>query len=1225
MIVAAALTIAIGSSCSGGGCGGCGFEPIPGGFPSNQRNPNAVQVRVTQSGLTSVSSNPAALLGSLGGSSTPGVLEFNVPANCGGQTPVCCPNGQPMNPCGPIDIDLNEQPGDLPRLELRPQQNQSRLDVTVRARIKTAMDIPVNVPIAGDCGVKIDTTAGTPDDVQVDVPISFEQDATAGTTNVIVGDVAISNLKAEDVALTGGIGCQIANLGTSFFLGLLTDQLTGPIKDTIQGATCKSCPSGDVGECGPFADACDNNTCMKGGECLQELGLDGRARGTSLFGSFSPGTTGAIDLYEVAGGYATTNTNGLALGLLGGMLPAGADRDRCGPPATAPQLSAIPVSSFFQGNTRPDNNQPFDVGFGIHKSQLEQFAYAGYDGGLLCLTISGSTVSQLNTDTISLLSRSLANLVDGNAPVAIGLRPQSPPTITLGRNIFTDDGNGNVTLTEPLLDITFSQLEIDFFAAVDDQYVRVFTVVTDVHFPVGLQVTGMGELAPVIGNPDDAFTNLSVKNSEALTEDPQDIADLFPTLLSLVLPQLSNGLAPISLPDLGGLQLDITDVTAVDNVNFLAIFANLAAAQMQRPVDTTASIGEVYQPPMSDAAHPRRWRDARQPTVQLHLGGTADHLEYSWQIDHGAWSPWSKNPDPTLHARVFWLPGTHTIDVRARRIGQPETVDLTPVSLAVELGINAGIAPHVAPFHGAPGSAQGCNCDASGGDPLSTAPLALLVGLLLLPMGAMRRRIVRFAGSMTRRVSRRSAMQVLGSLVVLAIGALAPGCSCGNYCGDAECIAGDIDHGGLGRWTSIGADDSRVLVATYDQGLGDLVAADVTTPDAMFLVAVDGIPDDVTPTHNKDSYRKGIEEPGPDVGAWTSVQVAGGLGMISYQDREAGALKFARETKETEWTSYVVDGGNGEEVGRYTSLALDADGHPAIAYTAIGTDDGAGHRITELRIARAGAQDPKSSEWTTGLIAQAPGTCAGLCGSGEACIDTMDGPTCTATTADCNGTCSDTEACIAGTCTAAIADPEVADIATGTGLFTDLVVLPDARLAAVYYDRNTRELKIAVEDGPNTNTFTETVLDGGGATDRGMWASAVADGAGTVHIAYQDALGDQLFYTTVDLSSGVSPGTPEVVDDGTRMGETRTHNVGAAASIYLVGGSPQIAYQDGLTSDVYLASNVNGAWTVEAISSGPLLDGFSIGATTGHGQPYLAWDRLDPSVTPPNGLFVQTR
>ena len=74
-------------------------------------------------------------------------LTFDVPASCGGSTPVCCPGGNPQSPCGPIVIDLAAHPGDLPRMELRPAQGASRLDVTVRARVRSQMDIPVTVPL----------------------------------------------------------------------------------------------------------------------------------------------------------------------------------------------------------------------------------------------------------------------------------------------------------------------------------------------------------------------------------------------------------------------------------------------------------------------------------------------------------------------------------------------------------------------------------------------------------------------------------------------------------------------------------------------------------------------------------------------------------------------------------------------------------------------------------------------------------------------------------------------------------------------------------------------------------------------------------------------------------------------------------------------------------------------------------------------------------------------
>ncbi|HEU0034646.1 MAG TPA: hypothetical protein VFQ53_28675 [Kofleriaceae bacterium] len=1209
----AVVSVVFAVSCSGGGCGGCNtFEPIPGGFPAAKRNPNAAQVRVTQSGLNKIAADPAGLLGSVAGGMN-GVLQFDAPANCGGSTPICCPGGNPQSPCGPIDIDLRAQPGDLPRLELKPSAGNSRLDVTVRARVKTEMDIPVKVPLVGDCGVKIDTTAGSPDDIQIDAPINFQQDATASTTRIVVGTVNLTNLASEDVSLTGGFGCQVANLGLTFFIGILKDQITGAIQSAIQDQTCKACPTGDVGECGSFATACTNNVCTKAdGSCLQELGLTGRARGTALFGSLSPGTTGAMDVYEVAGGYATSNNNGLALGLLGGMQPAGAARDRCGPPATDPGLVSIPQSAFFQGNTRPDTGQAFDIGIGLHKSQLSQFAYAGYDGGLLCLTITSSAFAQLSTDTLALLSRSLGKLVETNSPVAVGLRPQSPPVITLGKNTFMDDGQGGKTLVDPLLDIKFTAMEIDFFAAVDDQYVRVFTVVSDVHLPIGLQVTAMGELGPVIGNPSDAFTNISVKNSEALTESPDELAALFPSILNLALPQLSNGLSPIALPAFGSLALDIKDVTAVDNNNFLAIFANLVPAPSAKPVETRVSLADVVEPDAALYRSPRAWKRSQAPTIALDLGGEGEHLEYSVRIDDGAWTAWSTNTRPTLSSSVFWLAGQHKLEVRARELNRPETIDPTPAVLWVELGANAGLRrTPVRNFHGQPGEG-GCNCDSSGSG-TAALPFALVLLAITLPLRGLSIRLRRW-----RRRMKRS-----GAVVWLAAIACLPGCSCGSDpCGSNECLPGDVAHGGLGRWTSIGGDGTRVVVATYDQGLGDLVAADVTDPNAPQLKVVDGIPSDATPTHDPSTYRGGIEDPGPNVGAWTSTTMANGLARIAYQDRDNGTLKFALESKPGSWSSYVVDDGSGEEVGRYTSLVIDAGGHPAIAYIALGIDDGAGHRVTELRIARAGSQAPSSaSEWTKTVVATGIGTCGGLCNVGEACIAGADGQTCAAVTTDCTATCGDTQACVAGVCSDSFGEPTLADIATGTGLFAKLVVLPDARLAVAYYDRANRSLKIAVEDGPNAGTFTETALDGGANGDRGMWTSAVVDGSGTVHIAYQDALGDQLMYTTWNGS----PGTPELVDDGQRPPD-RTHPVGAAAAIYLAGGAPTIAYQDGMTSDVMVATKSGTTWTTAGLAMGPLLDGFSIGATLGpSGTPYLAWDRLDPAQTPPNGLFVQTR
>lgn len=1204
-VLVAALMFAVG--CGGGGCGGCaGFQPIPGGFPAAKREANAAQIRLSSNGIGKITADPGKLVSGVIG----GPLEFNVPGSCG-TLDICCPNGNtPSAMCGPIALNLDNFAGmNGARLEMNPQV-PNRLQVVIRTRIKTVNKIPAS-GFGIDCDVDFNSERSGQKDLEIIAPITFGTDPTAGTTRVTVGDLTINRLEEDDFSITGDFLCGAADWGIQYFLGPIKDAIAGPVRDAVEQQTCKACPSGDVGECGTFATACTDNVCMIGDRCMQELGISGRASGGALFGSLSPGTTGAMDIYEVSGGDGEAVNAGMSLFLFGGMQPGGTARDRCGPPATDPGVRGVPRSAIFRGNSF--ENQNFDFGIGIHKNQLDQLAYAAYDGGMLCLTLSSNTVAQLNTDTLSLVSRSLGNLNEGNAPMAVGLRPQSPPVFTLGRNVFTDDGMGNVTLTEPLLDVKFTGLELDFFAAVDEQWIRVFTVVADVQLPIGLQVTASGEIGPVLGDVNNAFTNISVKNSEAVTESPAELAALFPSVLNLVLPQLSGALSPIALPSFAGLTITPTAITSVENNSFLAIFANLTLGMMPAPVQTTAVVADVTEAPESVARRPSQWKGAQLPSVTLELGGSSNDLEYSYRIDRGTWSAWSKNARPTVASSVFWLPGTHRIEVRARQTGLPHTIDESPVQLDVEMGSALLRSAPARPFHGQPGEA-GCNCSTSS-DPAAALPLALVVGLVLVPLRRVRRK--------ARRLKKLPLTSIV-LFVTVALMASLPGCSCGsNPCGDVDCLPGEVTHGGLGRWTSIAADDTRVLVATYDQGLGDLLVIDVTDPAAQVKRAIDGVPTDVTPVYDPSGYRGGIEEPGPNVGAWNSIAISEGLAKVAYQDRDTGALKFAHETAKDKWETYTLQTGDneGEEIGRYAHMIIDSAGHAAIAYISTGNDDGSGHRITELRIARAGEKTPGEADWNQYVAATGIGSCGGLCGAGEACIDKPEGQTCAVVTADCAATCANTEACVAGACTPKYDAPAFADLPMGAGLFASLVQLPDGRLAAAYYDRGNRALAIAVESAAGSNEYVSTRLHEG-AGDRGLWASAVVDGGGTVHVAYQDAISDMLLYTTF---TGVA-GAVEVVDDGTRAGEFRAHNVGAGAQIYLVGGAPVIAYQDGLTSDVMLASrNGAGAWTSAPLSTGPLLDGFSIGVATHAGKTYFAWDRLDPAISPPNSVFVQAQ
>ena len=291
LVVITAILFAVG--CSGGGCGGCaGMEPTPGGFPVAKRSPNAVQLRVSSTALAKISANPAAIIGPLVGGAMNGVIDFNVPASCGGSTEICCVNNMPQANCGPLSIDLVLRAGDQPRLVLTPQNvTPGRMDMTIRARVKTKMDLKIKTQ-GITCDVNLDTTRGSSPDVTITAQLNFPMDGTLNTTRLNAANVGVS-LQDADINLNGGIACTLADFFISFARGLIEDQIASLIQDTLNEATCKACESGNVAECGSSAaTACTNKVCMVGGSCMQELGLAGRMRGGNVLSSLSPGTTG---------------------------------------------------------------------------------------------------------------------------------------------------------------------------------------------------------------------------------------------------------------------------------------------------------------------------------------------------------------------------------------------------------------------------------------------------------------------------------------------------------------------------------------------------------------------------------------------------------------------------------------------------------------------------------------------------------------------------------------------------------------------------------------------------------------------------------------------------------------------------------------------------------------------------------------------------------------------
>ncbi|MBK9035669.1 MAG: hypothetical protein IPL61_31205 [Myxococcales bacterium] len=483
-------------------------------------------------------------------------------------------------------------------------------------------------------------------------------------------------------------------------------------------------------------------------------------------------------------------------------------------------------------------------------------------------------------------------------------------------------------------------------------------------------------------------------------------------------------------------------------------------------------------------------------------------------------------------------------------------------------------------FHGAPGEG-GCNCDSSGGAPVGTLVLILLTGMMLLF-----RRGMATGGAVVVRARRRlaSSQRYLGMiglwLGVAALSSLVPGCSCGSkagaqscevvedcdldcpegqipLCFDSECVCvSDVPYGRIGTHSDVAVGPlGDAVVSAYAQNHGDLVVArhsgNGRIPDEAWEF-VDGVPDGPVALPNS-TVRGGIFEPGPDVGLYTSVAVtATDTIMVSYYDRETGSLKFASKPRDGAWSNHVVEQGTGpsvnpeiggEQAGLYTAITVGDDGIPGIAYYAK-TSQGGNIVSAEGRYAKASTPNPASAgDWDTMTI------------------DSMTLPP---------------------------TDPAMPDpypLPAGIGLFVESARDAAGNPVVAYYDRENGDLKVATWAGSG---FAAPTVMAGAAADSGWYPSVAVDGAGTVHVAYQGADHDDVFYKNSMTN------TQELVDDGYRIVGTTPdglpkpeyHFVGADTQIVLTGNGPMVVYQDATSHELLVAdkSGAMGGWRPAALA-----------------------------------------
>ena len=86
--------------------------------------------------------------------------------------------------------------------------------------------------------------------------------------------------------------------------------------------------------------------------------------------------------------------------------------------------------------------------------------------------------------------------------------------------------------------------------------------------------------------------------------------------------------------------------------------------------------------PPTDEFRAGRLRAALRPVAHLAFGGRGpagdDRLEWQFRLDAAGWSPFVRTPSFDLSRQSLWLQGEHVLEVRARVIGHPETLNPTP-------------------------------------------------------------------------------------------------------------------------------------------------------------------------------------------------------------------------------------------------------------------------------------------------------------------------------------------------------------------------------------------------------------------------------------------------------------------------------------------------------------------------------------------------------------------
>jgi hypothetical protein len=951
-----------------------------------------------------------------------------------------------------------------------------------------------------------------------------------------------------------------------------------------------------------------------------------------------------------------------------------------------------------------------DVGIALNE-RFANYALNGlYNSGLLCIGISTESIPLLSSGTLGLLAPSSKKLSLQENPqqVAIVIRPSTPPTVTFGNGTnLTTDPLLKVGLKQVALDFYIFSLDrfIRFMTATFDLTVPVNLTVSSAGLTPVIQNIGVAngvvtnsqllsenpsDLATALGSLIGSIVGQEVGGSLSAINLNSSLASLGLTLT-----------IPDTVPNMGSPGL-IKLSKGTDN--FLGIFATFGLpGQPPGMFRTNVQVARKTVDPAGLKLE--TLRPGNQPVVELVAESELDdgtrNVVYQYKVDKGFWHPYQASRFLTVDDDWLRVQGRHVVHVRSRALGAPNSVDAAEAELEVvidkdpptvkvaegadgQIHVEAhdrvtadpivryrlddkpwsdwtlasrlgAIAPSEAAvisvqaqdsegnlgtasqalvrgrFDGTVASACG-SCNVGSNAPPRGSALFLL-GVALAGIGA--RLFGRKPRPAPRPVAkgdapeppaparhalrRRVARKAFTAVGLVAAAGSWSGCSCGKSdvkvggtttsSGCPSCVA--LDPGLIGEYSSVAVSSTDIWVAGYSEAdwdngnsYGDLVVGKWDGTKVNWS-QVDGVPS--TPAvdctvYDCTGFRGGQTAPGDDVGLWTSIAIgADGNPAVAYLDNTNQALKFAQYNGST-WTVQTVDTVTGGIAGRYAKMIF-LNGNFVIAYQTIAPGGTNGALISKVRVATSGGGTPASGAWTFEDAATVDTTpCrASFCTATQACLSTTKQCTTTLAGSMCTPSCASGTVCVtsgsAPACVAAWDDTKIDAYPDAIGDYITLAPDGQGGFGIAYYDRTNGDLRIASKSG---GTWTTMLVDGESAPanggDSGIGASLFIDTAGDWHLAYVNGYSEALQY--VKVTKGTTVGTPEIVDNGLSVGGTANtdgqHLVGDDAHIVVLpSGEVHITYADSTVGTLHYAVGTPGStghlWNVAAVTQ----DGFA--------------------------------